>query len=431
MPTRWFVALGVALVLAPPAAYAQQTTEPVAAAEPASATAPASAAPASAPADATAPAALNVNASQDSGGGAEGFVAKMRRIADDYQLEARLNGDIDGWYPRLGRITRGSGFAIGPGYRLHPFGSPVLVDLSAGFSIKGYYAADAGVRWIQAWDDKFELWTDARYEHFPQEDFYGLGNDSLRENQTSYEFDSTGISLRALGRPTTWLEVGSIFGYLRPRIGPGSDSSVPSLELLFADVDAPGLDLVPKYLHTTVFAEVDRRDLPGNPGSGGVYRTSFGVWDDHNLDRHDHRRLDALAVQHVPLNAGKTHILSGRIGTSYVNNETGQRVPFYFLAYVGGVDTIRSYDEFRFKDENALWLGAEYRWMFHKYGSVVTFVDAGKVERDWQDLTFTGLKKGYGFGFRAHTRTQTLLRLDFGFGGGEGFRSFLKVGPSF
>ena len=79
-------------------------------------------------------------------------------------------------------------------------------------------------------------------------------------------------------------------------------------------------------------------------------------------------------------------MLSGRIGTAYVNNETGQRVPFYFLAYVGGVDTIRSFDEFRFKDENALWLGAEYRWMFHKYASVVTFVDAGKVERDWQDL---------------------------------------------
>jgi len=403
------VALGAAVLIGTPA-FAQQPTDPVEKAEPKE---------------------LNIEAEQEASGGADGFAAKMRRIADEYQLAERLNGEIDGWYPRLGGMTRGSGFALGPGYRVHPFGGPVLVDVSAGLSIKGYQAADAKVRWIQTWNDRVEFWTDARYEHFPQEDFYGMGMNSSLERQTSYEFDSTGVSLRGLVKPVPWLNLGTTFGYLRPRIDTGTDPGVPSIEVLFADIDAPGLARVPRYLHTTFFTDVDLRDIPGNPASGGVYRTSFGVWDDHTLDLFDHRRFDALAVQHVPLNAGRTHILSGRIGTQYVNNETGQRVPFYFLAYVGGVDTIRSFDEFRFKDENALWLGAEYRWMFHKYASVVTFVDAGKVERDWQDLTFTGLRKGYGFGLRAHTRTQTLARIDFGFGGGEGFRAFLKLGPSF
>jgi outer membrane protein assembly factor BamA len=404
------VALGVAVALGQPAVYAQQTNDPV---------------------DQAGPQELKIDAAQESSGDPDGFVAKMRRMADEYQLAERLNGEIDGWYPRLGGMTRGSGFALGPGYRFHPFGSPVLVDLSAGLSIKGYQAADAKVRWVQAFGDRFELWTDGRYEHFPQEDFYGMGLDTSRENETSYEFNSTGISVRALGRATTWLNVGTTFGYLNPRISPGADSGVPSIEALFTDVEAPGLATTPRYLHTTLFAEVDTRDIPGNPTSGGVYRSEFGVWDDHSLELYDHRRFDALAVQHVPLNAGRTHVLSGRLGTAYVNNETGQRVPFYFLAYVGGVDTIRSFDEFRFKDENAVWLGAEYRWQFHEYASVVTFVDAGKVERDWQDLTFTGLKKGYGFGFRGHTRRQTLARIDFGFGGGEGFRAFLKLGPSF
>ena len=118
---------------------------------------------------------LKWTAAQESSGDADGFVAKMRRMADELQLEERLNGEIDGWYPRLGGMTRGSGFALGPGYRVHPFGGPVLVDVSAGLSIKGYQAADAKVRWIQAWGDRLEFWTDARYEHFPQEDFYGMG----------------------------------------------------------------------------------------------------------------------------------------------------------------------------------------------------------------------------------------------------------------
>lgn len=406
MTTRkWLaVALGAAVVLVQPVAYAQQTQEPTE---------------------------LKVEAPQESSGNPDGFVAKMRRMADELQLEERLNGEIDGWYPRLGGMTRGSGFALGPGYRLHPFGGPVLVDVSAGLSIKGYQAADAKVRWIQAWNDRLEFWTDARYEHFPQEDFYGMGLASARENETSYGFDSTDIMLRGVVKPVEWIRLGTTVGYLRPDIGSGSDKRVPSIEQLFTDDDAPGLAGDTKYLHTTFFAEVDRRDIPGNPTRGGVYRTSFGYWDDRQLQAYDHRRFDALLVHHVPLAASGAHVLTGRMGTSYVNNETGERVPFYFLAYVGGVDTIRSFDEFRFKDENALWMTAEYRLRLHKYASLVTFVDAGKVDRDWQDLTFTGLKKGYGFGFRAHTRTQTLARIDFGFGGGEGFRAFLKLGPSF
>ena len=78
-----------------------------------------------------------------------------------------------------------------------------------------------------------------------------------------------------------------------------------------------------------------------------------------------------------------------------------------------------------------MWLSAEYRWRFMKYASVSTFVDAGRVERDWQDITLKGLKQGYGFGVRAHTRTQTLARMDFGTGGGEGWHIFLKLMPTF
>src|SRR5688572_9253415 len=56
------------------------------------------------------------------------FVEKGKSWAERTQIIERLNGDIDGWYPRLGGMTRGGGFAIGPGYRTH-LGN-VLVDLS-------------------------------------------------------------------------------------------------------------------------------------------------------------------------------------------------------------------------------------------------------------------------------------------------------------
>lgn len=365
----------------------------------------------------------------------EGFVDRLEdraeEFADKTQIVERLNGDVDGWYPRLGGMTRGSGFAIGPGYRFHTFDDRIFVDLSAGISIKGYKAADANVRWLQALDDRVELWTDFRYENFPQEDFFGLGFASNEAARTSYDFDSAEFAVRGLLKPVAWARVGTAVGYIRPDIGPGTDAGYPSIEQLFTDVDAPGLADQPNFIHTTVFGEVDYRDARGNPRNGGFYRASFGLWDDRTLRQFDFKRFDAVAVQFVPLVASKAHVISGRIGTSYVNNETGRRVPFYFLAYVGGVDTIRSFREFRFKDENAMWVSAEYRWTPITWVSVATFLDAGEVSPDWGDIDFRGLKKGYGFGFRVHSEKQTFARFDFGTGGGEGWQIFLKVGPSF
>ena len=363
--------------------------------------------------------------------GGRGFVEKAKRWAEETQIVERLSGDIDGWYPRLGGMTRGSGFAIGPGYRTHFAGDRLFADLSAGISVRGYKAADANIRWLQAWGDRVELWTDARYEDFPQEDYFGLGFPSSEATRTSYDFDSAEFAVRGVVTPVTRARVGARVGYMRPDIGPGTDARFPSIEQLFTDVDAPGLIDQPNFLNTTLFGEIDYRDVPGNPRSGGVHRVSFGIWDDVTMEQFDFKRFDMLLTQHLPVGAERRHVLTGRLGTSYVNNETGERVPFYFLAYVGGVDTIRSFREFRFKDENALWMTAEYRWIPITWISLAAFVDAGEVTPNWHNIDFRGMKTGYGFGFRVHSEKQTFARVDFGTGGGEGWQIFLKLGPSF
>ena len=361
--------------------------------------------------------------------GEPSFVDKAKQWADDHQLMERLNGDADGWYPRLGGMTRGGGFAFGPGYRFH--WNDVLVDLSVGISTKTYKAADIKVRWLQAFGDRLEFWTNYRYEDFPQEDYFGPGLTSLKSNRTSYDFDSNQIRALGLFKPVPWLHLGTELGYIAPDIGEGSDVNYPSIEQIFSDAQAPGLIEQPSYLHTTFFADIDYRDQPGRPRSGGFYHAAMGFWNDRTLERYDFKRFDANITQFVPLDTRKKHVLMGRVGVAYVNNETGSRVPFYFLPYVGGVDTIRAFHEFRFRDENALWMTAEYDLTLMKWISVATFVDAGKVAADWQDIHLTGLKRGYGFGLRVHSDRQTFARMDVGGGGGEGWRLFLKLGSAF
>jgi outer membrane protein assembly factor BamA len=156
---------------------------------------------------------------------------------------------------------------------------------------------------------------------------------------------------------------------------------------------------------------------------------AMGFWNDRTLERYDFTRVDGNFSQFVPLDANKKHVLLGRLGFAYVNDKPGSRVPFYFLPYVGGVDTIRAFYEFRFRDENALWMTAEYDWTVMRWVSLATFIDAGTVTPNWEDIG--GLKHGFGFGVRVHSDRQTFARVDVATGGDEGWRVFLKLGPTF
>ena len=358
-----------------------------------------------------------------------GTIKRLRTWASDVKLVGRLNGDVDGWYPRIGGVTRGSGFAFGPGYRTPLFDDALFFDVSGAISIRGYSALDTRLRWLQLLDKRIQLWTDLRFEDFPEEDFFGIGMDSPKDARTSYDLDGTNLTTRAVFNLRRGVRLTSTTGFMWPDVGPGGDTAFPSVEERFSDLQTPALIEQPQYVHTTVAAEVDYRDVGGNSSSGGYYRAAFGVWNDVKLDQYDFRRVDAQVVQFVPITPGRAHVLSGRIGANFLSSMDGHRVPFFFLPYVGGMDTIRSFREFRFKDQNALWLSGEYKWRIKSYLSASVFADAGQVAPDWRGFTFTGMRGGYGAGVALHTRNRTVFRVDVGTGGGEGWQLFLKFRP--
>jgi hypothetical protein len=363
--------------------------------------------------------------------GMRGRLDRMRTWTRDIKLLERMGGEIDGWYPRLGGVTRGSGFAAGPGLRGSVLGTRVYLDASGAISTKGYKAFDARARWLQTFERRVELWTEFRYEDFSQEDFFGTGMATTPAMRTSYDFNSADVRVRGVVTPRRWAKLGVAAGFMRPAIGTGSDPDYPSIEERFTDAEAPGLLEQPDFVHTTISADIDYRDLPGNPARGGLYQASLGFWNDVSLDAYDFRRVDAHAIHYVPLTPDGQHVLSGLAAATYVNNATGNRVPFYFLAYVGGMDTIRSFREFRFKDENAMWLSAEYKWRPRPFLSISVFADAGETRANWEDVDLRNMRTGYGAGVGLHSAKQTIVRFDLGTGGGEGWQFFIKVRPTF
>jgi outer membrane protein assembly factor BamA len=336
----------------------------------------------------------------------------------------------DGFYPRIGGLTSGSGFAGGVGYRKHLLDEALFANVSGALSTKVYKAFDAQLRLPMLWHNRIELWTNFRYRDFPEEDFFGLGNASSRSNRTSYAIESIDASARAIVNVLPWLRFGADLGGFRADIGPGTDPRFPSIEAIFTDAEVPGLAAQPTFMHYTPFIEVDYRDYPGNARSGGLWRASFGTWKDRTLKQFDFHRFDAEAAHYFPI-FDKKRVFAVHVSLSYVNNEPGDRVPFYFLPYIGGSSSVRGFREFRFRDENAMFMNAEYRWEAFSGLDMALFFDAGDVGPDWQDIDLKDLKTSYGFGFRFNTYKNVFLRFDVAMGGNEGVRKFTKFSSAF
>ena len=95
-----------------------------------------------------------------------------------------------------------------------------------------------------------------------------------------------------------------------------------------------------------------------------------------------------------------------------VATETGfdQLVPFYLQPSLGGSNSLRGYDDYRFHDNNMLVVNAEARIALLTHIDFALFADAGNVAAEWRDLDLG--KQSYGAGLRLHTRRMTFARID-------------------
>ncbi len=350
------------------------------------------------------------------------FVQKVRNYIQKNPIVQRLQGD--GFHPRIGGLSPGSGLAGGAGYRRHL--NWAYVDVSGAVSTKAYRGIDATVGWV---DTKYvDVSTKLTFRNNTQDDFYGLGIDTTDATRVDFGIRSTDLSTRAAAHVTPWLRVGADVGYYMPAVRHGRDDHLTTIEGVFTDATAPGLTRQPHFVHNSVFAEVDSLDAHGFPRRGGYYRAAYALWNDRTFDEYDFRRLDLVGSQFVSLTPKS--VVALRLGLSYANNAPGDRVPFYLMPYVGGGDTVRAFREFRFRDENAGVFNVELRRKVHPMAHVAAFVDFGKVAHDWQDINPMHVKRAYGFGLRAGNDDRLYLRFDVAYGD-DGTRVFLKFTPAF
>ena len=338
----------------------------------------------------------------------------------------------NGFYVDYGYTRKpiGAGIGLSTGFRHDVFDRHARVDVEAGMSIKKYQLLRADFSLPYLFEERLELGVEGSYRHNPQEDFYGPGPSSLKDNRVSFLYDGREVQARAVVKPVRWLRLGSRFGILNPSIGRGTDSKYPSIEDLFGEAQAPGLTAQPDYAYGDLFAAVDTRDQPGNARDGGYYEVALRRYRDREADRFGFRRVD-LDLQHFFPIFDKKRVIAARVRVISTAAPAGEDVPFYFQPTLGGSDSLRSYGDHRFRDRNVMFLNAEYRWEAFSGLDMALFSDWGKVAPRTRDLKLSALQHAYGIGFRFNTYKAVFFRADIATGGDDGIRFFLKFSKAF
>jgi hypothetical protein len=360
--------------------------------------------------------------------------------------------NLGGFYPRFTSI--GWGAHVGAGVR---FWQPDIGDSrfdvhgSAAYSIRRYesYQLQAGFlphRGRQlprravvadgAVDFADELhrgqgpwlgYASVRYHHLPEVDFYGLGNQSLSEDRTTFLQQDALYDLVLAYQPTERSMLMVRSGYLQVFVGPGRDDDVPSLEEVFPAT--PGLQAQPDFVHLTGFAALDGRDQPGNPHRGAFLAVSATRFDDRDGDAYRFDRFAADARAFLPLGSPQ-RVLALRGVATTDRAADGAQVPFYMQHTLGGSHTLRGYRSFRFRGERMLLLQAEYRWEANPAVELALFVDSGRAAAAEEGWSLDDMHTSWGVGLRVKTFDEVRFRFDVAWSE-EGTRVMVRLGPSF
>jgi hypothetical protein len=331
----------------------------------------------------------------------------VERIFD--KADAIIEGGTLKWHPFFQSAYSGGGFTLGAGRAF--FVSPYnLIDVRGSYTIKSYKRIEAEFIAPRLFDRRAKLSVLGGWREATQVGFFGVGTDSLLEDEANYLFKQPyGSALFTIlpTRRALMLRGGAEYTRWTQESGEGGS---PSVEEVYPTGTLPGLGAEVTYLHTQATVGFDWRPAPGYAKRGGFYGVTFHDFADQD-DEFGFKMIEYEAIQHVPI-LRDTWVLSFRGRVQTTGDKDGEQTPFFMLPALGGGSTLRGFNSWRFRDKNSLLLQAEWRVMINRYLDLALFYDAGTVAARREDLDFDRLKDDFGVGVRFHGPFATPLRVE-------------------
>ena len=325
------------------------------------------------------------------------------------RIDTILEGGTLRWHPFLENAYSGGGFTLGVGHATYVSGYNYF-DVRGSYSIRGYKRAEVEFVAPRVFNRR-GVWTAlGGWREATQAAFYGLGNNTDKDDRTNFLFRepyaSTLLTLFP-ARKILMLRGGAEFSRWEQESGEGS---FPSVDEKYTPTTLPGLGAKVTYLHTRGTVGIDWRTSEGYTRRGGFYGVTLHDYRDRD-DQFGFQMLEYEAIQHIPI-LRESWVLSFRARAQMADEKDGEQTPFFMLPALGGGSTLRGYSSRRFRDQNSLLLQGEWRIMVNRYLDMAFFYDAGKVAARKKDLDLDNLKDDFGFGLRFHSPFSTPLRVE-------------------
>ncbi|MGC4081000.1 MAG: BamA/TamA family outer membrane protein [Vicinamibacterales bacterium] len=321
------------------------------------------------------------------------------------------------FYPFIGSVIEGGGVAMGPAVR-KVFADTGLVTAHGAWSIRNYGEAVANLALPELAGGRVRLTLDGERLHAPSMAFFGVGNDSAKDDRRTFAYDRTTIGATAAIHVSDTVSVGGGFDYLATH----ADGDDTGARLQLASI-------APTYNRSRAFAAYDTRTSPGYSREGGLFEVEVADYRQTNGDTARFQRVDANVQRFISLN-GDSQVVALRASAASTFTADDADVPYFLLPELGGQHALRGYSSWRFRDRHRLLLSGEYRWSAGPLVDMSLFVDAGRVAPRVRDLTDGALRTTYGVGFTVHTPSATVTRLEIA-RSREGVGLLFSFGPSF
>ena len=255
---------------------------------------------------------------------------------------------------------------------------------------------------------------------FP-ENFYGIGNNTIKDSVKNYELDRLTLNSLVLKKIK-----GYYFG------GLNFDA-----QYLYSNKEVKGLTKFPLYENVNgasgYFVNgIGPTFLFDSRDNGLISHT--GWYNEVSINLHSKATLSQYNFTNVTLNSRKfIPVLKKNIWATevYFNLNSGN-LPFRSNPAIGGVRFLRGYYTGRFRDKNLIFCQSEIRIpVYWKFG-IVAFAGMGQVAPDLKSFSFDGMKytAGGGIRFLLSKKENANIRLDYGFTK-EGGGFYMIFGESF
>ena len=307
-----------------------------------------------------------------------------------------LTSEPRGFYPVVDSVYAGGGFAFGLGTR-RPIGDDGAINAMAAYSINSFWRTQTDVTLPSFASNRGRVTLTAGYLDAPDVKYYGIGQDSAKEDKTFFGYTPFEAGARVDFGVGRYLSIGGGANYLDINIFEGPTR--PSIHSRFSPADTPGLAETSSITSTAAPAPsstgVDDWATPAREGlpdpvrrlPRGGSRSVFLPLTRSRGDAAD--SADAGELGHRPSwsRHGDGHQCHGNRSV-------------LMLPSLGGGKTLRGYPDMRFRDRHRLVMNAELRWTPARFLDMALFYDAGKVAAEKRDLDFRGLEDSYGIGMR-------------------------------